>query len=472
MKRRMLGKVCLAVAGMAACGYAGLVLGSSQATLSGQSAAQPILGFDDSPDPDPAFRPVVGFDDSPQPGPTGVKTLPPADAALPSPAARAAACPAACPAPAGCGLVAGGPCGPCDEDFPRTWFAGEALLWWIRDSRFPPLVTTGPTSSLGVLGLPGTRVLFGGRVEDEERMGGRFRAGVWFDEDDSWGAETSFLFLGQRSVRFTAGSTGTPLLARPFLDALTGLEDADLVANPPLPFLPRLLPLAGRVTVTAPSRLWGLEATGVHRLGGDYTFGFDLLAGFRYLRLDEGLAVREDLAVPANAVEAAGTRFLLEDNFGTRNHFYGGELGTRASWEVGPWSLELLGKVGLGVTQQLADVRWSTQIGIPGLGARSFPGALLALPTNIGRHTTDRFGVLPEAGATVGYCIADGLRVTVGYSFLGWSSVARPGDVVNRVVNPTQLPPNSLRGPAEPAFAFHDSFFWAQGVNFGVEYDY
>ena len=62
------------------------------------------------------------------------------------------------------------------------------------------------------------------------------------------------------------------------------------------------------------------------------------------------------------------------------------------------------------------------------------------------------------------------LRLNVGYTFLAWSNVVRPGDQIDRVANISQIPPpvgpGTLMGPANPAFNFKDSFFWAQGINF------
>jgi len=50
----------------------------------------------------------------------------------------------------------------------RFWVSGEYLLWWIKDSHYPVLLTGGaPTDALpGALGMPGTRVLFGGDVDN------------------------------------------------------------------------------------------------------------------------------------------------------------------------------------------------------------------------------------------------------------------------------------------------------------------
>jgi hypothetical protein len=61
----------------------------------------------------------------------------------------------------------------------------------------------------------------------------------------------------------------------------------------------------------------------------------------------------------------------------------------------------------------------------------------------------------------------------VGYNFLYWSNVIRPGNQVDRVINPNLLPPaNGLGGPNRPTFEFHGSDFWAQGVSFGLEFRY
>jgi hypothetical protein len=49
----------------------------------------------------------------------------------------------------------------------------------------------------------------------------------------------------------------------------------------------------------------------------------------------------------------------------------------------------------------------------------------------------------------------------------------QPGDQIDRGINPTQNPSfngviSQLIGPARPASSFHESDFWAQGLNLGV----
>jgi hypothetical protein len=50
-----------------------------------------------------------------------------------------------------------------------------------------------------------------------------------------------------------------------------------------------------------------------------------------------------------------------------------------------------------------------------------------------------------------------------------WDSPIRSGDQVDQVVNPSQFT-GSLVGPAAPGVPFREDFFWAQGVNLGVEF--
>src|SRR5262249_43045061 len=140
-------------------------------------------------------------------------------------------------------------------------------------------------------GKPGTVVLFGGSVDNEDRSGGRFRAGYWFDCQQTVGVEGGYFFLGSRSVHFAAGGSGagSTIIARPFFNAVTGAEDSELVSLPGL--------LNGTVAASLGSRLQGAELNGVCNLCCGCNGRVDLLAGFRYMQLDEELGVTENLMV-------------------------------------------------------------------------------------------------------------------------------------------------------------------------------
>jgi hypothetical protein len=377
-------------------------------------------------------------------------------------------------------MCAAGACCPCPDCLQentcnRWWARAEYLLWQLRRDNLPPLMTTSPPTSLGVLGMPGTQVLFGGK-QGEEQSGGRLTLGYWFDPCHDVGVEATYFFLGERSTHFSATSLGTPLLARPFFDTATGAEDAELVANPLIPTLPNVLPLTGTVSVSEVTRFWGVEANAVLNIDRWACSRLDLLLGGRYIRLSDDLNINEGLLVPPTSPMFAGTTFRVNDHFGTHNDFYAGQIGLRGEWRWRRFFVEGTGKVALGDMHEVVSINGATIITPAGGTPVFFSGGLLTQPTNIGHYTHDTFAVAPEAGINVGYQVTDWLRAYVGYNAIYISNVARPGIEIDRAVNPSQLPTATGRpplvGPARPAFTFHDTDFWAQGINVGLEFRY
>jgi Putative beta barrel porin-7 (BBP7) len=363
-------------------------------------------------------------------------------------------------------------CGPAG----RFWASADYLLWWIKDGHVPPLVTGGPAASSGVLGTPGTVVLFGGGLDQNPFSGGRFAFGFWPDDCHKVGFETDFFFLGSQSTNFAAGGSGaaggTTVVARPIVNATTGGEVSELVSLPGT--------LSGVVAVSAPSRMWGAEGNALCNLYccGDCDSGtrIDLIAGFRYLELDESVSITETLLISPTVPVIGGSTIGVFDGFSTHNYFYGGQVGARAEWWRNRTFVNVTGKVALGDTHETVDINGNTVITPPGGKPSILPGGILALPTNIGHYEHDAFAVVPEIGFNIGYQVTDHMRAYVGYTFLYWSDVVRPGDQIDRTVNLTQIPssagPGTLVGPARPAFNFNQSDFWAQGINFGVEFRY
>jgi hypothetical protein len=161
---------------------------------------------------------------------------------------------------------------------------------------------------------------------------------------------------------------------------------------------------------------------------------------------------------------------FIFDRFNTRNEFYGGQLGGRVEYAGDRLFLSGLFKIGLGTTHEVVDLTGFTR------GAVNTPGGLLVLTSNGGRRSHDEFAAVPELGINVGYQVCRGFQVFVGYTFLYISDVVRPGDQINRNVNPNLLPASPTfrtpTGPAEPAFSFQRTDFWAQGMNFGLAFRY
>jgi len=364
----------------------------------------------------------------------------------------------------------------------RFWINAEYLMWWMKGSPLPTLVTTGPSTSPtpGAIGAPGTGVLFGGgNVGQGLFSGGRFTAGFWLNDSQTLGIEAGYFFLGSRSDDFAASSSGAPgsiVLARPFFDVSTGLPNSELIAFPGL--------AAGSVQVHSTSGLQGAAANMICNLCcscsacGDCCqsapgYRVDFLGGFRFLDLGDELNISENIQVSRSSPVLAGENIRAFDQFNTRNLFYGGEIGIRAEVWQGRWFADITGGVALGATHQTTDINGFTILTPPvaGLGGR---GDLLAQSSNIGHYSRDVFSVLPEFEFNVGYQVTNNLRLYLGYTFLYWTNVTRPGDAIDLQVNSTRTPASLLppSGPAAPLFTFRNSDFWVQGINFGMQVRY
>jgi hypothetical protein len=321
-------------------------------------------------------------------------------------------------------------------------------------------------------------VLFSGEGVDRDPFSGaRFTAGYWLDCGQTKGIEASYFFLGSRSQNFTSNSSGAPgssILARPFFDVSSGLPNSQLIAFPGLG--------SGTVGVHSTTRLQGPEANLICNLccscgdcgdcgGPARSYRVDLIGGFRYLELSEGLGVVEDTQVLPESPVFSGANISAFDQFDTRNQFYGAQIGVRAELRQNRLFANVTGKLALGDTHQTVNINGATTITPPGGAAIVRPGGMLALPSNTGRFSRDEFSVVPEGSVNVGYQVTNNLRVSVGYTFLYWSGVVRPGDAIDLRVNSTRVPTSLVppSGPAAPLFLFRSSDFWAQGITFGVE---
>jgi Putative beta barrel porin-7 (BBP7) len=359
-------------------------------------------------------------------------------------------------------------CTPCGPDG-CIWVDVEYLLWWTQGTNTPPLVTASPPgtprNNAGVLGVPGTTVLYGGKhLDDGTRSGVRVRFGGWLDDCRTCGLEASYFILGNSTNNFTANGG---IIGRPFLNSTTGQQDAELVNYPNT--------VMGSVSVNNSTGLTGFDTNFRKNLRCDCCSRTDFIVGFRYLKLDDDLTISEDLLVTGSdpaAVPAPGTRFTVIDSFQTRNEFYGPQFGLAGEMRRGAMFMTWRGLVALGTTHKEVNINGSTTITQPNGAPTTYTGGFYALPTNIGNYSKNDFAVIPELNLNVGYQVNCNFRVYVGYSVLYWSNVTRAGDVIDTTINPTQLPPGTLVGQARPAFTWHDSDYWAHGFNFGAEFRY
>jgi hypothetical protein len=359
------------------------------------------------------------------------------------------------------------------------WVKTDFILSWITQGPLhAPLVTTGPSVPTGgTLGNPGTAVIFGGHNLDFGLLGGiRAEAGIWFDPENRYSLDISGFVLSPTNINFSAGSDAArnPLIARPVINATTGAEGQYLTSFPGF--------VAGVTTVQNRADLWGVELNcrthgywreRVHAEG---------LVGFRTINLRETIRIQDSLTdlndgfVTFNGAPLnAGDRLFDQDLFQTSNQFYGFQFGGALTCERDWFTLGLISKLGLGVTDQQSIISGFTSVESQTLGNATAPGGVLAQLTNIGDRHSYVFGIVPEFGANLGVNLHKNVRFTMGYTFLLWNSVLRPGDLIDRSVNPG-LPPGSQffgqAGPPVPHYVSRETTFVVQTFNFGLEFHY
>jgi putative beta barrel porin BBP7 len=362
----------------------------------------------------------------------------------------------------GCGPCAAAPTACCPP--PRFYGTADYLLWWTEGMGSPPLATTSPVGTAqnqaGVLGQPGTTILFGGsELGGDAVSGGRFSVGMWLDPCQKRGVEASYFTLGTQSESFGASNADFAILARPFYNTVDGQQDARLIAYDGL--------VSGSLNATASTSFEGGELLFRQAMQRECWAEIDLVVGYRWLQLEEGLLIEESTRSLSGV--AAGTSFDLFDRFDTRNSFHGGEVGMSLRRQIAPcWSVELLGKMAIGNVNSVVTVDGQTTTIAP-TGTSVSQGGLLAQPTNMGRYERDKLATATELGLTLKRAFGNGIDLTVGYTFLYLSDVARPGDQIDPNINVSQLPPGPLAGAALPEFSFQSSGFWAQGLSFGIE---
>jgi hypothetical protein len=347
-------------------------------------------------------------------------------------------------------------CGPCG----RWWIRGEYLLWQTDGLRVPPLVTSSPDGTAqqvaGVLGADTTTILFGGSdLIDSSRSGGLITLGYKLPSGFE-AIEFTYLGLGSESDGFQASSDGEPVLARPFFNVDTGQNDAELVAFSGL--------RDGSISTSVSSEFDAAEVLWRRTCYQSCGLTYDFVCGYRYAGLEEDLSVFDSTLETGGAAPGATRR--SRDFFSTNSRFNGANLGIVATRDWRCWSLECVGKLGLGNTNSEVTINGSTTTTDAGGQSFTTSEGLLARLTNIGRFERDDFAVVPELGMTVSLALSYRTRATIGYRFIYWSQVARVGDQVDLDLNIT----DPLNGANRPRPLLDTTDFWAQGLNVGLEH--
>jgi len=364
---------------------------------------------------------------------------------------------------------------------PRLAVDGDFLLWWLSGNPVPRLINSAlPTTDLaatleaGGLSDPTAFTVYGGRRYSANPMPG-FRIGVGYllDEERGLGLELSGLYVTPRvdTFRIASDGTGNPpiilTLREVFFpgfgpnDVETGGVFAGLFSAVPEGFL------TGQAQVRSTISLWGGEANAFLRSYPTGAVTVDLLGGFRYLGMQDTLEISASVTSAGNGA--------TYDRFRVTNHFYGGQVGARVNATYNRLTASLATRIALGGTNQEFSISGNRILpeGVPDDGA---PGGFYAVSSNLGNTSRNRLAFVPDVNVNFGYALTDHIHLTVGYTFLYWSSVGRSGDQVDRNYN-TGLNPvfgagTDRSGPRFPARLDKGTDFWAQGINLGLSLRY
>ena len=374
----------------------------------------------------------------------------------------------------------------------RLYGGAEYLLWWVKGAPLSlPLVTTGPdfthegidnSSQTTILyGAPFSPAVGGNDTQNFSALSGaKVWLGYWLDDAQHLAIEAGGFGLQKAKANYnvSSDSSGSPGLSIPEYNSFLYLGEGHCVPGEPscgtgvgedrAPISAAPDCVTGSVAITNTLQLWGLHANAVLNVIRTPTWEVNALGGFRYLSLIE------DFNMYTAITGISGTRFAgqsgnTDDDFATRNHFYGALLGLRASGTYGPFSLESTLTAALGANDETISINGS-------YNAYNFynttgPYGMFATPANSGTTSSNKFAVVPEAQIKLGYDITPAITLTVGYDFLYWSNVVRPTDQIDRNMvkgQSYQQDPNST-SLAYPQRLDKTTDFYAQGVSVGLQ---
>ncbi len=362
----------------------------------------------------------------------------------------------------------------------RFYLDGQYLLLFPESQPTNvPLLTTSAPADFGQLGAATTTILQGNRntLNLGTVSGFRVSGGMWRADDQRVGVEVGGLYQSPSSATTFARSSsqGIPLIARPFTNALNG-QPASLVVSSPNT-------ISGSALVRGTTEFWGIEANALLNLfrtcpGECRLWQLNLLGGYRYLELQEGLGLSSMSTVLAGFVPAGGlvvgspTSIDVRDQFNTVNRFHGAQVGLQSQFTSGRWYVGVTGKAAFGAMNERLEITGSTSVVNPVARTGSTTlGGLFANASNIGRYRTDRFAIVTDLNASLGFHFTSWLIGTVGYNFMHMSTVVRPGQQYDGRVNPNLVPTSALFGTAPPAgrppITLRQDDYFTHGLNFG-----
>jgi hypothetical protein len=348
---------------------------------------------------------------------------------------------------------------------PCVWASADYIFGGVSHMETPELIQLVPAAAAALpVPPPGSAIRYfpsDTKLDFGTFNGYRVSAGVAFER---WGADVSGFVFQRNTQDAIAASTGDPFsVAQQYTRAQTG-EVISFLAS-----------LAGQYTggvaVSADSRVRGGDANlrlPTYAFLTSYTY---LLGGFRYVDVDE------NLGIVSQSTFTNGSQIQIEDHIHTRNQFYGGQVGIggRMLGDGPGFGIDFVSKLALGSMHQKVDLSGSNTFLVPGQPADVAPGGVYASGSNLGSFERNKFAMVSESTVALTYNFTQNLQVSVGYTGLYLSSVVRPGNQIDQIVNDANYrfvanpPPSTFD---RPTFEWRATDMWIHSLTLGAKVSY
>jgi Putative beta barrel porin-7 (BBP7) len=321
---------------------------------------------------------------------------------------------------------------------PKVWFDLGLGFYWTSPAPMPqPLLTTSDVLDAGILGSPTTVVLSGGQKSSYRTFHSIiFNSGSWFDADRTIGMEGTNVWSEFKVQRGFFASDGTQPLFRPFFDPAIQAQSSVPVAVPDQ--------LAGTFMAEQVMQFNTGDSNLMFNFYRDEERSITGLIGYRYFYMGERMVLtQESTALADGAATLNGTALLagegyrIIDRISTVNRAIAGQVGLKFERSVDRFNVALTTKFGIGWQQERIFGDGRTQL----LPADPFvAGGFLVQRSFPYRNQQEDFLFISEVGIKASMQLVRRLRLMVGYDFLYFSQVARPGKIVDQVIEMTQNP--------------------------------
>lgn len=380
-----------------------------------------------------------------------------------------------------CNSCGGGCCtGNCKGNgYDQFWIRGEYLYWQITGQQAPPLVTSSPEgtplATAGRLDESTTTVLVGNdELTQGWQSGFGISGGFWLDPCLGLAVTGEYFRIGEDGYDSSLGPDDGIIYARPFFNSELGEQDGEMVNVPD--------ELAGNVHVQSTTQFQG-AGLGLEKClwncGDPNSCGpsgwLTLVGGYRYYQHNSSLQINEDLLVlPGTSTPLVpGTSILVEDKFGARNQFHGGEIGLQGRRQEGFIWIDGLAAVAVGGNMRDVSINGGTTVTVPNAGTTSNAGGLLtSSETNIGNYSDTKATVIPRFRLGVGCQVSQRVSARFGYNVIIWNDAVQavsqlPPDLAT---DPRNLPPVQGGGGPQPANpGMFGTTVVAHGADLGLE---